>query len=238
VRHLFFLLALVALVAGGYFLLRPSDAAIDGRVFLSGLDGREIAGAGAKVKCYPADVVDAALADWLRKMEELRSENGLELQAARSEWSRAVTRREEAARLLSLAEQSRSADLAISQARYREAAADAEEALRRMERLDASLDEEADPGRFVSALEGASGQVAAGPDGSFRMAIPSGVEVYLAVVLAGEQGGNTSAWLRRGAFSEGEEVLFSNANLLTARDLAEMSRRIKKPESRDGPPAE
>lgn len=238
-RHLIAFLAVLALLAAGYFLLQPSVVSVRGCVFLRSLDGREIPGAGAKAAWYPRKVVDSALVAWSRRVEEARSENRLELQAARSTWNRAVARREEAGRLLRAAEQARSADLEISRARYREAVADAEDALRRMEQMASGLEETADPARFVESLPTPSGQVVAGRNGCFSAEVPGDQDICLVVTMSvpGKES-EVSVWLRRGTFADGEEVVFSNASLLTSESLAEFARQTKKPESPKGSPAE
>jgi len=238
-RHLLVFLVIAGLLAGGYFLLVPRTSQLEGRVVLRGLDDRETPGAGAKVGYYPPGVVDEALMRWLRAYEENRSRNRLEVQAIRRVWEQMAKRRDEAAGILRAAERANSADLEICRARHREAVADAEDALRRVEQMDAGLDETTNPVRFIAELPAASAETSAAADGVFRVELPGDAEVYLVARLpGGTPEAETLVWLRRGPFEDGEKVQFSNGNLLTAEMLAGMARAIKKPESPEGSPAE
>lgn len=238
-RHLLVLLVVAGLLAGGYFVLLPRTSQLEGRVGLRRLNDQETPGAGAKVGYYPPGVVDEALRRWLRAYEENRTRNRLEVQGARRHWEQMAKRRDEAATILRAAEKANSADLEICRARHREAVADAEDALRLVEQMDAGLDEATDLVRFVAELPPASAQASAGADGVFRVELPGDAEVYLVARLRGESPeAETLVWLRRGPFEDGEKVQFSNGNLLTADMLAGMARALKKPQSPEGSPAD
>ena len=238
-RHFFVFLVIAGLLAGGYFLLVPQTSQLEGRVVLRSLDDKETPGAGAKVGHYPPEAVDEALRQWLLEYEENRSRNRLEVQAARRMWEQMAQRRDEAARILRAAERANSADLEICRARHREAVADAEDALRRVEQMDAGLDETTDPVRFVARLPDASAETSADADGVFRLEVPGEADIYLVARLPGETPeAETLVWLRRGPFEDGEKVQFSNGNLLTAEMLAGLARAAKKPESPAGSPAD
>ncbi|MGA0093813.1 MAG: hypothetical protein ACO3J2_05910 [Chthoniobacterales bacterium] len=237
-RHFAVLLAVAALLAGGYFLLAPRSSLVEGRVVLRGLDGRETPGAGAKVGHYPAAVVESGLESWLRDYDESRAQNRLEVQAARRLWERLAGHRDEAARILRAAQRSNSADLEICRARHREAVADAEDALRRDEEMNTGLDEATDPVRFVAGLPPAGSETSADGDGIFRVEVPGDALVYLVAQLPGQAPEQeTLVWLRRGPFEDGEKVQFSSGNLLTGETLAGVARAAKKPESPAGSPA-
>lgn len=227
------------LLAAAYLLLVPRTAVVEGRVVLQNLDGEDTPGAGAGIAVYSADSVDQALQGWLKNFEESRASNRLELQAARRVWTQLTARRDEAARILRAAERANSADLEICRARHREAAADAEDALRRLQTLEASLDEPNNPVRFLQSLALAQEKVLAAVDGSFRMEIPADSEVYLVAQWTGEESGlEKTAWLKRGRFGNGEKVQFSNANVLTVEKLAELAREAAgKLQSPAGSPA-
>jgi hypothetical protein len=238
-RHLWFLGLITALAALGYFLLVPQTVVVQGRVVLQSLDGQDTPGAGATIAAYSAEVVDQALRRWLKDFDESRADNRMELQAARRVWTQITARRDEAARILRAAERANSADLEICRARHREAAADAEDALRRMEALTAGLDKATDPVLFVGSLPPAMWEVVAAADGNFRAEVPGDSEIYLVARWTGnEREPGSAVWLRSGRFDDGEKVQFSNANVLTVERLAEIARASKeKPKNPEGSPA-
>ena len=238
-RHLLIFLAIAGLLAGAYFLLVPGAWVLEGRVVLRGMDGTETAGAGAKVAYYQAGGVDGALSRWLRDYEESSFKTRLEVQSVRRLWEQMAGRRDEAARILRAAERANSADLEICRARHREAVADAEDALRRVEQMDAGLDESTDPVRLVTELPRAAGETTVGADGTFTLEVPGNADIYLVARLPGQTPeAETLVWMRRGPFEDGEKIQFSNGNLLTAEMLAGMARATKKPESPAGSPAD
>lgn len=238
-RHFWVFVAVVVLVAGGYFLSVPRTSVIEGRVVLHGLDGRETPGAGATVAVYSAPAVEGVLRQWSSDYEDSRTQNRLELQAARRHWTEMTARRDEAARILRVAEQANAADLEICRARHREAAADAEEALQRMEHLGSGLDESINPVRFLAALPTPAAEFVANNEGFFRAEVPGGIEMFLVAHLPGQgPGAETIVWLRRGRFDNGEKVQFSNAHVLTAEQLVGLARTQKGPGSPAGSPAE
>lgn len=237
-RHFFFFGCAAALLGAAYFLLLPRNHVVEGRVVVFGFAGEETAGEGAGLAVHPAEVVREALGSWLRDFDAHRVSNRLEVQAARKVWMQASARRDEAARILRVAEQANAADLPICQARHREAAADAEDALNRLQYLEAGFDEIADPAAFISGLPEPLLQTSAGTDGSFRLVVPAGEEVYLVANLPAPQSGQqATAWLRCGPFDDGERVQFSNANVLTAESLARLARAAKGPAKSGASPA-
>ncbi|MEY3480823.1 MAG: hypothetical protein RIQ71_1598 [Verrucomicrobiota bacterium] len=236
-RHFLILIAVAVLLAGGYFALVPRKSFVEGRVFLRALDGAEMPGASAKLACYPVERVDGALGRLLAAVEQAEGQNNLALQAARSAWSQAGARRDEASRVLHVAELSNSSDLEICRARHREAAADAEDALRKLELMQNGASEATDPERFVADLNGALFQCSAGPEGHFRIEVPGSTEIYFAVSLGGGRVGKAATvWLRRGMFEDGEKIIYSNETILTAEQLLKMARDLKNAGSREAPP--
>lgn len=237
-RHLLVFAAVLGVLAGLYFWGQGRTASLEGRVYTRDLEGREVPGANAKVVWYPADVVGQQLASWLADYDNLRRESGLSLRAARNEWNQRVALRDEAARILRVAERANSADLDICRARHREAAADAEEALRHMESLESAANQASDPARFLASLPPPSVEFAADSDGRFRVDAPHGVRGFVFAALGGGEGKEAMVWWREVVVGEGELLEFSNANVLTAEMLAGIARAQKKPENPEGSPAE
>lgn len=225
-RHLLIFSALAILLAGAYFWTRVRTAPVTGRVVMHDVEGREVAGSIAKVSWYPAEVVDQHLGSWLDIYEGWHRDNDLEMRAARNEWNQKVASRDEAARILRVAENANSADLEICRARHREAAADAEDALQRLERLGSGADQTCDPARFISGLPAPSIELAVNGDGRFAGEVPHGIAGYL--VASVEQGGEGRkerlVWLRL-APEEVQEFRFSNVNILTLESLAATARK-------------
>lgn len=238
-RHLLVFVGVVGLLAGAYFWSQTRSVPVDGQVVLHDVDGREAAASGAKAAWYPAEIVEQQLVAWISAYEDWQRTNELQLRAARNEWNQKTAARDEAARILRVAERANAADLAICQARHREAAADAEDALRRLEQLNSGADESADPARFVAGLPPASVEFAADADGRFSLQAPHGQAGYVVVSFERSgQRGESLVWLVKVDPKEIKELKFSNANVLTTESLAKLAREIKRRGTSEGPPAE
>ena len=237
-RHLIVFAALVALIAALYFWAQGGTVAVNGSVLLHDVDGREKGGAGAKAAWQPAAVVEQHLRAWLDAYEDWQRDNELTIRAARNEWSQKVASREEAAGILRVAERANSADLAICQARHREAVADAEDALQNLEKLLAGADDAADPARFLAGLPAPLVEFVADGDGRFSVQAPSGDKGYIVAWLegAGERE-ELLLWLRGVEAGGNEQVRFSNANVLTSESLARLAREAKNRGTPAGSPA-
>ena len=226
-RHLLILAAVAAFLAATYFWAQSGTVAVNGRVLLQHMDGRELAGSGAKLAWQPAEVVEQQLFAWLEAREKWQRDNELRVRAARNEWNQKVALREESGRILRVAERANAADLEICRARHREASADAEDALRGLENLLAGADEAADPARFLASLPPPSVEFVADGDGQFTMHAPAAAGY---VVGSLEQVGDRKEfllWLRAVQPGQNELVQFSNANVLTSDSLARLAGEIK-----------
>ena len=204
------------------------------------IEGGEVPVEGAKLAWYPADVVEQQLQFWLADYDEWCRVNGLQIRAARNEWNQRVALRDEAARILRVAERSNAADLEICRARHRESAADAEDALRRMEQLGSSGDHIADPSRFRASLPSPSMEFSVNADGEFSVEAPQRVRGYLlAVMERSDDPKGALVWLREVAGGGGEALNLSNSDILAVDSLAKMARSIiKKPDVPERPPDE
>jgi len=227
-RHLLVLVGVVGLLAGAYFMTQPRAVPVDGQVLLHDVDGREAPAVGAKAAWYPAEVVEQQLDAWLSSYQDWRRTNELLVRAARNEWAQQTSARDEAARILRVAERANAADLEICRARHREAAADAEDALRKLEKLSSGGDESADPARFVAGLPPASAEFVADADGRFGLQAPYGQTGY--VVVSFRQSGERKeslVWLRNLDLEKNQALKFSNADVLTTESLAKLARETK-----------
>lgn len=238
-RHLLVPAAVVALVVAVYFWAQSGTMVVEGRVLLRDMDGREKAGAGAKVAWLPSQVVEQHLRAWLDAYDRSQRGNELRIRAARNEWNQKVASREEAGRILRVAERANASDLAICRARHREAAADAEEALQNLAKLQAVADEAADPARFLAGLPPPTVEFAADADGRFNVPAPHGEKGYISASL--EQAGERKElllWLKFVDPEENEAAQFSNDNVQTTGSLARLAREIKNRGTPEGSPAE
>lgn len=237
-RHLLILAAVFVVIGALYFMVQGGTVSVNGRVLLQDVDGREQPGSGARVAWHTAAVVDEHLRAWFEAREDWQRKNELEIRAVRNEWTQKVAARDEAARILRVAERANSADLEICRARHREAAADAEEALRKMEKLGSGADAATDPARFLAGLPSPSAEFAAGADGQFSVQATRGDAGYVVASLergAGRQ--ELLVWLQRAEPGQSEQVQLSNANLLTGESLARLAREIKNRGATVGSPA-
>lgn len=233
-RHLLVLGVVLALLGSLYFFVQGGATSVHGRVLLQDVDGGEQPGSGAGIAWQPSAVVEQHLQAWLEVREKWQRENELEIRAARNEWSQKVSARDEAARILRVAERANSADLEICRARYREAAADAEDALRVLEGVNAGADEAADPARFLAGLPAPSIEFVADADGRFSARVPQGEAGYFVASLerAGERK-ELLVWMRRVEPDASGAIQLSNANLLTGENLARLARETKPPATSD-----
>ena len=103
-RHLLILAAVAAFLAATYFWAQSGTVAVNGRVLLQHMDGRKLAGSGAKLAWQPAEVVEQQLFAWLEAREKWQRDNELRVRAARNEWNQKVALREESGRILRVAE--------------------------------------------------------------------------------------------------------------------------------------
>lgn len=234
-RHLLVFAAVVVLLGAVYFWVQGGSTSVHGRVLLQDVNGGELPGSGAKVAWHPADVVEQQLHAWLEAREGWRRDNELEIRAVRNEWNQKVSARDEAARILRVAERANAADLEICRARHREAAADAEDALRGLEKLNSGADDATDPARFLASLPPPSVEFAADGDGRFSVQAPQGSKGFLVASL--ERAGKREellVWMQRAESDDDEGVQLSNANLLTSETLARLAREIKNREASAG----
>jgi hypothetical protein len=235
-RHFLILTTVTVLLAGAYYWSQSRVFPVGGRVLMHDVDGREVGVAGAKVRWYPAGVVEQQLRAWLDSYEGWRRENELPLRAARNEWNQKVAARDEAAGILRIAESANSADLGICRARHREAAADAEDALRKLEKLASGADEAADPAHFLAGLPPASVGFLAGEDGRFSFGVPeAGAGYVVASIEQSGRGKETLVWLRAMNPGEPEQIQFSNANVLTTENLVKLARDLMDRTMRQSP---
>lgn len=238
-RHLLIFAAVFVLIGALYFWGQGVKTSVNGRVLLLDVDGREQPGGGAEVAWHTAAIVDEHLRAWLEAREDWQRKNELEIRATRNEWALKAAAREEAARILRVAERANAADLEICRARHREAAEDAEEALRKMEKLDSGADHATDPERFLAGLPLPSAEFVAGADGQFSVQATRGEAGY--VVASLERGGGRKellVWLQPAEPEQKEEVRLSNANVLTGESLARLARGIRNRRAAAGPPVD
>jgi hypothetical protein len=113
-----------------------------------------------------------------RQEEVIAAEAAVE--QARTAWRQKTARRDEAARVLRVAEQSNATDVALCRTRLEQAAAEAEEAFGRLELSMAEREKLGDPLPLLASLPG-DGVVAVGTEGEFSLPPANGAARILLV---------------------------------------------------------
>lgn len=211
--------AVAAAVLVGFALWHNQRVEVNGRVSLRSWDGAVSVPQPARAMAYPRQTFFTALRQRLAALPAERTRTEENHAAAMRVWREKSAARDEAARILQVAERANAADLEGCRARYDKAAAAADEAFAELERRASRLEKLSDPAGLLADLPGALDAAEVGPDGAFTLSARVGQGPVI-VVLAGEKGGG-QAWLRPfEAQSAGRVTMdFSNENLLTMEGL-------------------
>jgi hypothetical protein len=172
---------------------------------------------------YPRRTIVAALRQRLDSLPAARILAEERHKEAMRAWREKSTARDEALRVVQVAERANAADLALCRERYDTAEAGAKEAFAELERRAAGLEKLADPAGLLRDLPGAVDTVEAGADGRFTLTARVG-QAPVVLVLAGEAG-EGQAWLRPIETQRAGriELDFTNENLLTVDGLQDVA---------------
>jgi hypothetical protein len=218
----FFWVAVAACVLLGFAVWHNQLVEVVGRIALRSWGGEVSVPQPAVAMAYPRTVIVTALRKRLAALPADRVRAEERHAEAMRLWREKSTARDEALRVVQVAERANAEDLALCRERYDKAEVAAKEAFDDLERRAADLEKLADPAGLLVDLPGAVDTVEVGPDGGFTLAARVG-QAPMVLVLAGETGGG-QAWLRPiGTRSAGRiEMDFTNENLLTMDGLQEL----------------
>ena len=212
-----------AAVLLGFSVWYNQRVEVMGRIALRSWGGEVSVPQPAVAMAYPRRAIVAALRqrlDALPAARILAEERHAEAMRA---WREKSTARDEAWRVVQVAERANAADLALCRERYDKAAAGAKEAFADLERRAAAVEKLADPAGLLRDLPGAVDTVEVGSDGRFTLTARVG-QAPVVLVLAGEASGG-QAWLRPIETQRAGriDVDFTNENLLTMDGLQDVA---------------
>jgi hypothetical protein len=214
-------LILVALVAALVWW-QTREIEVTGRVELQGWDSGVTVPPGGRVVVMPAArtkrEVRRRLADLPRRLESAESARKL----ARERWEKKSAGRDEARRILQVAERGNAADLETCRVRLRVAESELEEAFDRLEARTAELEQLSNPASWLAGLGRGFEGVPLAEDGRFSLRVPA---AHRAVVLVTAE--PSLVWLQPLAvrFGRVELLEFNNANLVDLAWLRSWVRR-------------
>ena len=215
--------AAAAAVVLGFAVWYNQRVEVVGRIALRSWGGEVSVPQPALAMAYPRWAIVTALRQRLASLPAARSLAEERHAGAMRLWREKSTARDEALRVVQVAERANAADLALCRELYDKAEAGAKEAFAELERRAAWLEGLADPAGLLRDIPGAVDTVGVAPDGSFMLAARVG-QAPVVVVLAGEAGGG-QAWLRptQTQVAGRIEMDFANENLLTMDGLREVA---------------
>jgi hypothetical protein len=193
---------------------------IGGRVSLRSWDGAVTVPQPARAAVLARSALAEQLQHRVAKLPAEQAAAAVAVDAARRAWRENSEKRDEALRILRVAERSNAADLAVCRERHAEAAVAVDEAYEVLERRMQKADQLANPAALLEPLPDPLAVTEVGADGSFALQ----ARVWhrpVVVVLAGEGGAAGQAWLQAVDAPVGGrvEVEFSNADLLTVEGV-------------------
>jgi len=190
---------------------------VTGRVALQGWDGGVTVPPGGRVVVMPAHQTRRALQRRLEDLPQLLEAAESARKLAREHWERRLAGRDEARRVLQVAERANSADLEACRVRLRRAESELEEAFDRLEERTSELDKLSNPASWLTRLGRRFEGVPLAEDGGFSLRVRTGRRG--AVVLAAAE--PSLVWLQLLEVRLGRVVPleFTNANLA---DLASL----------------
>lgn len=212
--------AVAAVVVLAFAFWQQRGVEITGRVSLLSWDGTMSVPQPARALVFSRGAIVGPLREHLARQPAQRASAAADVEEARKAWREKSTAREEALRILRVAQRANAADLAACRERHDEAARAADEAYAELERGVRRMERLAEPAVLLAELTGPVDEPAVAADGSFALRARVGQGPVVVVVADGAEGPE-QAWLQPvDTVAGGEvEVDFSNANLLTARGL-------------------
>ncbi len=210
----------VAVVLVGVVVWQSRAVEIVGRVSLRSWDEVETVPQPAQAMVFARSALAQRLQQRVAELLQERAAAELAADTARQAWLEMSAKRDEALRVLRVAERSNAADLAACRERHAEAASAVDEAYAVLERSMQRMDQLANPASLLAPLPDPIAVAEVGADGTFALS----ARVWqrpVVVVLAGDLGAAGQAWLQAIDAPVGGrvEVDFFNANLLTVEGV-------------------
>lgn len=211
--------AVAAAVVLGFVAWHHQRVEVKGRVSLRSWDGAASVPQPAQAMAYPRHKFFTAVRQRLAALPAVRARAEENHAEAMRVWREKSAARDEASRILQVAERANAADLEACRERYDKAAAATEEVFAELERRASRLEKLSDPAGLLADLPGAVDGMEVGTDGSFTLSAPVGKAPVIVVLAGGPDGGQ--AWLYPVEMQRGGQVSlnFSNENLLTMGEL-------------------
>ena len=213
---------MAAAVLLGFFVWHNQRVQVDGRVSLRTWDGAVSVPQPARAMAYPRHTFFSAVRQRLAALPAAHARAEENHTEAMRVWREKSAARDEASRVLQVAERANAADLEACRERYDKASAAAEEAFAELERRASRLEKLSDPAGLLADLPGAVDGAEIGADGSFTLSAPVGNAPVIVVLAGGADGGQ--AWLHPVEVQRAGPVSldFSNENLLTMEELRKL----------------
>ena len=210
---------MAAAVLLGFVVWHNQRVEVNGRVSLRSWDGVVSVPHPARAMAYPRHAFFNALRQRLAALPAARTRAEENHAEAMRVWREKSVARDEASRILQVAERANAADLEACRERYDKASAAAEEAFTELEQRASRLEKLSDPAGLLADFPGAVDEMEVGSDGVFTLSAPVGIAPVIVVLAGGANGGQ--AWLHPIKVQSAGQVSvdFSNENLLTMEEL-------------------
>ena len=215
--------ALLVLLAAGYLFWSLQPVEIRGRVALRTWDGSVAVPDAAQALVFAGSPAKEMAREQLRMWPEARAKCEARCNEARAVWEDKVAQRDEARRILRVAEQANAADLAACRDRYDGAKDAAQHSYAALEECMSELEQLSDPAALLAQWQGAEASADVSAEGSFVLRSRVGRRPVLVVLVPPGPGRPGQVWLERVSTGGAAEFELSNTNLLTLDGLREFA---------------
>jgi len=221
--HLIGGVALLVLFVATYLFWSLQPVEIRGRVALRAWDGSVAVPDAAQALVFAGSVAKKMAQQQLRAWPEARAQCEARCNDARAVWEEKVAQRDEALRILRVAEQANAADLAACRERYDKAQQAAQQAYAALEECMSELEKVSDPAALLAQWQGAEASADVSADGSFALRSRAGRRPVLVVLVPPGPARPGQVWLQKASTGSVAEFELSNTNLLTLDGLREFA---------------
>jgi len=206
-------------ILAGYFVWALQPVEIRGKVALRAWDGSVAVPDAAKALVFAGGPAKKMAREQLRALPASRAKCQTRCNDARALWEAKVAEREEALRILRVAEQANAADLAACRERYDKAKETAQQAYAALEACMFELEQISDPAALLAQWPEAEASAEVSAEGNFALQSRVGRRPVLVVLIPSGPGRPGQAWLEKVSTAGVADFELSNANLLTLDGL-------------------